>query len=100
MGMNISDDKMLDLLSGINAQLTSLNGNMTVVLEKLSSHELRLTKLEENKIGLKDSIIALICKALVISTITVASLTGAGTLLKQIWVAGDFNKNSQMEIQK
>ena len=42
--MEISNDKLFDLLSGINAQLTSLNGNMQSVLEKLSVHEHRLSQ--------------------------------------------------------
>ena len=42
--MEISNDKLFDILSGINGQLTSLNGNMQTVLEKLSVHEQRLSQ--------------------------------------------------------
>ena len=42
--MEISNDKLFDILSGINGQLTSLNGNMQTVLEKLSVHEHRISQ--------------------------------------------------------
>ena len=62
--MEISNDKLFDILSVINGQLTSLNGNMQTVLEKLSVHEHRLAQhdqdikeLRDSKPGMKDALI-------------------------------------------
>lgn len=85
MSLEISDDKLLDLMSGINAQLTTLNSNMTMVLEKLSTHELRIQRLEETKSSLKDDIIKWLVKGLVAAVIVIGSLTGAASLIKGIF---------------
>ena len=68
--------------------MTSLNGNMAVVLDKLSAHELRLTQhdtqiaeLKENKSNLKDTVIAIAVKGLVIAIISLGTVVGAGSLI-------------------
>lgn len=55
-----------------------------MALDKLVSHEERITRLESGGTSLKDDMMKLLVKALTISVVTIASLTGAGALLKNI----------------
>ena len=103
--MEISNDKLFDILSGINGQLTSLNGNMQTVLEKLSVHEHRLSQhdlelkeLRDNKPGMKDTIIQMLVKAVLASILIIGSLTGASSLIQRYLERG--NNQSQSEVQK
>lgn len=103
--MEISNDKLFDILSGINGQLTSLNGNMQTVLEKLSVHEHRLSQhdqelkeLRDNKPGMKDTIIQMLVKAVLASILIIGSLTGASSLIQRYLEHG--NNQSQSEVQK
>lgn len=53
----MNDDKMTDLIIKITSELSCLNANMKSVLDKLTSHEQRISALEQNKICMKDTII-------------------------------------------
>ena len=53
----MNDDTMTELIIKITSELSSLNANMKSVLDKLTSHEQRISALEQNKIGIKDTII-------------------------------------------
>ena len=69
----------------ISQQIGELNSSVRGVLEKLTNHEQRLTNLEQNKIGMKDTIIEWLIKGLISSIMVIGSLTGAGALIKQVW---------------
>ena len=103
--MEISNDKLFDILSGINGQLTSLNGNMQTVLEKLSVHEHRLSQhdqelkeLKNNKPGMKDNIIQMLIKTVLALVLIVGSLTGASSLIDKFLQQG--NTQTQSEVNK
>lgn len=49
----------------------------------MANHERRLTKLEENKHSLKDDVVALAVKGLVIGIIALGSVSGAGALISK-----------------
>lgn len=80
----MNDDKMTDLIIKITSELSSLNANMKSVLDKLTSHEKRISALEQNKIGMKDTIIQWLVKGLIASIMIIGSLTGASALIKGI----------------
>ena len=101
--MEISNDKLFDILSVINGQLTSLNGNMQIVLDKLSVHEHRLSQhdqelkeLRESKPGMKDAIIQMLVKAVLASILIIGSLTGASSLIRSYIEQG----HNQSEVQR
>ena len=81
----MTEEKMTDLVIKITSELASLNANMKSVLDKLTSHEQRISALEANKIGLKDTLISWLAKGLVASIMVIGSLTGASALIKQVW---------------
>lgn len=80
----MNDDKMTDLIIKITSELSSLNANMKSVLDKLTSHEQRISALEQNKIGMKDTIIQWLVKGLIASIMIIGSLTGASALIKEV----------------
>jgi len=80
----MTEDKIEDLIIQVTTQLAALNANMKSTLDKLSNHELRLTQLEQNKTGLKDSVIAWLAKGLVAAVLVIGSLTGASALIKHV----------------
>lgn len=80
----MTEDKLEDLVIKITSELASLNANMKSVLDKLTSHEQRISALEQNKIGLKDTIITWLVKGLIASIMIIGSLTGAATLIQKV----------------
>ena len=73
----------------ISQQLGNLNGNMTGVLTTLTNHNQRLQALEEDKRtkpkeDFKDEIIKLLVKCLLIGATSVATLTGASSLVSRV----------------
>lgn len=81
----MTDTKMTELIIKITSELAALNTNMKCTLDKLADHEKRLDDLEKGKgISLKDSVIALSVKGLVIAIISLGSVVGAGTLIGKI----------------
>lgn len=81
----MTDEKMTDLVIKITSELSTLNANMKSVLDKLTSHEQRISALEQNKLGLKDTLIAWLVKGLVASIMVIGSLTGAASLIKAVF---------------
>ena len=78
-------DMFTNLVVKITSELASLNAYMKTALDKLADHEKRLDDLEKGKgAGLKDSIIALAVKGLVIAIISLGSVVGAGALISKI----------------
>ncbi|MBQ1569629.1 MAG: hypothetical protein IIZ78_05355 [Clostridiales bacterium] len=80
----MNDDTMTELIIKITSELSSLNANMKSVLDKLSSHEQRISALEQNKIGIKDTVIQWLVKGLIASIMIIGSLTGASALIKEV----------------
>ena len=81
----MTDEKMTDLVIKITSELSTLNANMKSVLDKLTSHEQRISALEQNKLGLKDTVISWLAKGLVASIMVIGSLTGAASLIKAVF---------------
>ena len=83
------DDKLLQAMLDISQQLGNLNGNMNGVLTQLTNHNQRIQALEEKerekpKSDFKEEIIKLLVKCLLIGATTVATLTGAGSLVSRV----------------
>lgn len=80
----MNEEKITDLVIKITSELASLNANMKSVLDKLTSHEQRITALEQNKAGMKDTVIQWLVKGLIASLMIIGSLTGASALIKGV----------------
>lgn len=77
----MTDEKMTELIINITSELASLNANMKSVLDKLTSHEQRISALEQGKVSLKDTMIQWLIKGLIASIMIIGSLTGAASLI-------------------
>ena len=86
--MTLDDDKILETLIEIKAQLAELNANQKNFHAILVNHENRITSIEstttKEKTSLKDDIIQLMIKGLVASIFVIGSLAGAGGILAKI----------------
>ena len=86
--MTLNDDKILETLIKIEAQLAELNANQKNLQAILVNHENRITNIEsattKEKTSFKDDIIRLLIKGLVGSIFVVGSLAGAGSILAKI----------------
>lgn len=80
----MDDNQVTELIIKITSELASLNANMKSVLDKLTSHEQRISALEQGKIGMKDTAIQWLVKGLIASLMIIGSLTGAAGLIKQV----------------
>lgn len=82
----MDDNQVTELIIKITSELASLNANMKSVLDKLTSHEQRISALEQGKMGMKDTVIQWLVKGLIASLMIIGSLTGAAGLIKQVLV--------------
>ena len=86
--MTLNDDKILETLIKIEAQLAELNANQKNLQAILVNHENRITNIEsttvKEKPSFKDDIIQLLIKGLVGSIFIIGSLAGAGSILAKI----------------
>ena len=86
--MTLDDDKILEALIEIKAQLAELNANQKNLQAILVNHENRITSIEstttKEKTSFKDDIIQLLIKGLVGSIFIIGSLAGAGSILAKI----------------
>ena len=86
--MTLNDDKILETLIKIEAQLAELNANQKNLQAILVNHENRITNIEsattKEKTSFKDDIIQLMIKGLVGSIFIIGSLAGAGGILAKI----------------
>ena len=86
--MTLNDDKILETLIKIEAQLAELNANQKNLQAILVNHENRITNIEsatvKEKNSFKDDIIQLLIKGLVGSVFVIGSLAGAGGILAKI----------------
>ena len=85
--MTLDDDKILETLIEIKAQLAELNANQKNLQAILVNHENRITHIESTATGktsFKDDLIQLMVKGLVGSIFVIGSLAGAGGILAKI----------------
>ena len=80
----MTKDAIDDILLKFTAEISSLNANMRSVLDKLTSHESRISTLEQNKTSLKDDVVKWLIRALICSLAITASLTGASSIIAKI----------------
>ena len=87
--MTINNDKILETLIEIKAQLAELNANQKNLQAILVNHENRITSIEstttKEKTSFKDDIIRLLIKGIVGSIFVIGSLAGAGSILAKIF---------------
>ena len=87
--MTLNDDKILETLIKIEAQLAELNANQKNLQAILVNHENRITNIEsattKEKTSFKDDIIRLLIKGIVGSIFVIGSLAGAGSILAKIF---------------
>ena len=86
--MTLNDDKILETLIKIEAQLAELNANQKNLQAILVNHENRITNIEsattKEKTSFKDDLIQLLVKGIVGSIFVIGSLAGAGGILAKI----------------
>ena len=86
--MTLDDNKILETLIEIKAELAELNANQKNLQAILVNHENRITTIEstavKEKTSLKDDIIQMLIKGLVGSIFVIGSLAGAGGILAKI----------------
>ena len=86
--MTLDDDKILETLIEIKAQLAELNANQKNLQAILVNHENRINNIEsttvKEKTSFKDDLIQLMIKGLVGSIFVIGSLAGAGGILAKI----------------
>ena len=74
-------NKEVDIWVKISEQIGSLTSEIKSVMEKLSQHEQRLTKLEDNHTSLKDDFLKMLVKTLTISIVGLIVLGGGGAVI-------------------
>ena len=86
--MTLDDDKILETLIEIKAQLAELNANQKNLQAILVNHENRITNIEsataKEKTSFKDDLIQMLVKGIVGSIFVIGSLAGAGGILAKI----------------
>ena len=86
--MTLDDDKILETLIEIKAQLAELNANQKNLQAILVNHENRITNIEsataKEKTSFKDDLIQMLVKGIVGSIFIIGSLAGAGSILAKI----------------
>ena len=86
--MTLDDDKILETLIEIKAQLAELNANQKNLQAILVNHENRIINMEsitaKENASFKDDLIQLMIKGLVGSIFVIGSLAGAGGILVKI----------------
>lgn len=86
----MTEEKLTDITFQISTSLAGLNENMKSVLDKLTQHEGRITHLEHfhqpaKETNFKDEILKLLCKAMLIGSVAIAFLAGAGGVISKIF---------------
>lgn len=86
--MTLDDDKILETLIEIKAQLAELNANQKNLQAIIVNHENRITNIEsattKEKTSFKDYLIQMLVKGIVGSIFVIGSLAGAGGILAKI----------------
>ena len=74
-------NKELDIWVKISEQIGTLTSEIKSVMDKLTQHEQRLTKLEDNRSSLKDDFLKMLVKTLTISIVGLIVLGGGGAVI-------------------
>lgn len=92
----MNDERVEELLFTISNKLSSIEAKVTSTQETLLRHESRITSIEDkigncyrsnkNDSSLKDQLLALLAKSVVIALTALATLAGAGSMLPKIAV--------------
>ena len=69
-------NKEIDIWVKISEQIGSLTSEIKSVMDKLTQHEQRLTKLEDNRSSLKDDFMKMLVRTLTISVVGLIVLGG------------------------
>lgn len=79
----MNDEKTLEMFLKL---MEELHANTTALKEMLANHETRITVLEKDKGGdWKNQLLMLLAKAIVIGSVCVGSLVGAGGLIAKVY---------------
>lgn len=96
----MNEEKITEYFIDISTKLGSIQQNLSDLSETILKHESRLTLLEQsfhkhllevanninnNHSSFKNEIIKLLCKGILVGSVTIASLSGAGGVLKMIF---------------
>lgn len=81
----MTDSQITELIIKVTSELASLNANMKGVLDKLTSHEQRISALEQGKMSLKDATVQWLVKGLIAAILVIGSLTGASGLILKFY---------------
>ena len=74
-------NKEIDIWVKISEQIGSLTSEIKSVMDKLTQHEQRLTKLEDNRSSLKDDFLKMLVKTLTVSIVGLIVLGGSGAVI-------------------
>lgn len=74
-----------DLLIKFTSTVSKLDATLSSIAARQQEHEIRIQKLEENKTGLKNDVIAWLVKGLVASIFVIGSLTGASAIIQKVF---------------
>lgn len=74
-------NKEIDIWVKISEQIGSLTSEIKSVMDKLTQHEQRLTKLEDNRSSLKDDFLKMLVKTLTVSIVGLIVLGGGGAVI-------------------
>ena len=77
-------NKEIDIWVKISEQIGSLTSEIKSVMDKLTQHEQRLTKLEDNRSSLKDDFLKMLVRTLTISVIGLVVLGGGSVGLAKL----------------
>lgn len=97
----MNEEKITEYFIDISTKLGSIKQNLSDLSETILKHESRLTLLEQNfhkhllevannsnsnnHSSFKNEIIKLLCRCILVGSVTIASLSGAGGILKMIF---------------
>lgn len=86
----MDDTKIYEFILNIKEKLSSIDTKVDAIRDTLKNHEHRLQKLESVDMGqtsasFKDKIVEYLVKAIIALIGVVASLSGAGAIIKQIF---------------
>lgn len=97
----MNEEKITEYFIDISTKLGSIQQNLNDLSETILKHESRLTILEQSfhkhlldvakcssvngNSSFKNEIIKLLCKGVLVGSVTIASLSGAGGILKMIF---------------
>lgn len=80
----MTETKIEEFILQITAQLAAMNENLKTALDRLMSHEQRITTLEQGKVSLKDATIQWLVKGIIASILIIGSLTGSSALIQKV----------------